>query len=201
MRHLSESNRRPQTSPSSTPPPSSTPTPPPSLAQEINQMEREMCSYLEWQLNVELSALKELESMVRKDFKGLGPYLAHYPLPVPSSGPFAHLKPSTNTIPAAIPSFSPGAPPSPPSAKSSRQSSVKSYPTPTDVPQLPSPPSSHLNIPSPANSMHSNVPSPANLMSPATSTVVAQPPLFNRRICLAKQPFAQPLFDSQWWRV
>ena len=53
---------------------------------EINQMEREMCSYLEWQLNVEPSALKEFESMVRKDFKGPGSYLAHYTLPDPSSG-------------------------------------------------------------------------------------------------------------------
>ncbi|RDX47704.1 cyclin-like protein, partial [Lentinus brumalis] len=32
---------------------------------EINQMEREMCSYLEWQLNIEPSALKEFEQQVR----------------------------------------------------------------------------------------------------------------------------------------
>ena len=43
---------------------------------EIDQMEREMCSYLEWQLNVEPSALKEFESMVRRDFKGPGPHPA-----------------------------------------------------------------------------------------------------------------------------
>ena len=48
-----------------------TPTSPGALlVREINQMEREMCSYLEWQLNVEPGALKELESMVRRDFKG-----------------------------------------------------------------------------------------------------------------------------------
>ena len=35
-------------------------------------MEQEMCSYLEWRL-VEPSALKEFESMVRKDFKDLDP--------------------------------------------------------------------------------------------------------------------------------
>jgi hypothetical protein len=127
---------------------------------EINQMEREMCSYLEWQLNVEPSALKEFESMVRKDFKGPGPYPAHYTLPAPSSGPFAHPKPSTNNIPTAIPSFGPGAPASPPSTassipqeKSSRRSSVDSYAVTTDPPQLPTPPASHSNIPSPANSM------------------------------------------------
>ena len=33
------------------------------------------------------------------------------------------------------------------------RSSVESYPTPTNVPQLPTPPSPHSNVPSPANSM------------------------------------------------
>jgi len=77
-----------------------------------------------------------------------------------SSGPFAHPKLSTSNIPTAIPSFGPGAPPSPtsatssiPSEKSSRRSSVDLYPTPTDAPQLPTPPASHSNVPSPANSM------------------------------------------------
>ena len=154
---------------------------------EINQMEREMCSYLEWQLNVEPSALKEFESMVRKDFKGPGPYPAHYTLPAPSSGPFAHPKPSTSNIPTAIPSFGPGAPPSPPSAtssipseKSSRRSSVESYPTPTDVPQLPTPPSSHSNVPSPANSMSPATPpnyegDSAKIVSSATSNTMQIP--------------------------
>lgn len=103
--------------------------------------------------------LNELESMVQKDFKGPGPYPAHYTLPASSSGPFAHPKPSTSNIPTAIPSFGPGAPPSPPSTtspvtpeKSSRRSSVDSYPTPTDVPHLPTPPASHSNVPSPENS-------------------------------------------------
>jgi len=77
-----------------------------------------------------------------------------------SSGQFAHPKPSTSNIPTAIPSFGPGAPPSPPSTttptltdKPSRRSSVDSYPTPTDPPQLPTPPAYHSNVPSPANSM------------------------------------------------
>ena len=53
---------------------------------EINQMEREMCSYLEWQLNIEPSALKEFEQKVRRDFKGFGPYPT-YVLPSPSGSP------------------------------------------------------------------------------------------------------------------
>ena len=125
--------------------------------QEINRMEHEMCSYLEWQLNVEPGALKEFESMVRRDFKGPGPYPA---LPAPSSGPFAHPKPSTSNIPTAILSFGPGAPPSPPSSnalippeKLSRRLLADPYPTSADVPQLPTPPASCSNVPSPANSV------------------------------------------------
>jgi Cyclin, N-terminal domain len=41
---------------------------------EINQMEREMCQYLDWELNIEPLTLKEFEAMVRKDFAGPGPY-------------------------------------------------------------------------------------------------------------------------------
>ena len=177
---------------------------------EINQMEREMCSYLEWQLNVELSALKEFESMVRKDFKGPGPYPAHYTLPAPSSGPFAHLKPSTSNIPTAIPSFGPGAPPSPPSAastipseKSSRRLSVESYPTPTDVLQLPTPPSSHSNVPSPANSMSPTTPpnyegDSVKMVSSATSNTMqisgdnVSPPYHHVHTCKSSPIPAHP---------
>jgi hypothetical protein len=44
---------------------------------EVNQMEREMCQYLDWELNVEPSTLKEFEDMVCKDFAGPGPYPAN----------------------------------------------------------------------------------------------------------------------------
>ena len=117
-----------------------------------------MCSYLKWQLNVEPSALKEFETIVWRDSRVR--YPAHYTLPAPSSGLFAHPKPSTSNIPTAIPSFGPGAPPSPPSTatptptdKPSRRSSVDSFPIPTDPPQPPIPPASHSNVPSLANSM------------------------------------------------
>ena len=33
---------------------------------EINQMEREMCQYLEWELNVDPVTLREFEDMIRK---------------------------------------------------------------------------------------------------------------------------------------
>ena len=44
---------------------------------EINQMEREMCQYLEWEFNMDPVALKEFEEMVCKDFMGVGPYLTY----------------------------------------------------------------------------------------------------------------------------
>ena len=43
---------------------------------EINQMEREMCSYLEWQLNVDKDVLQDFTLRVQKDFSGPGPYPA-----------------------------------------------------------------------------------------------------------------------------
>ncbi len=44
------------------------------LREIINQMEREMRSYLEWQLNIEPHTRLEFEHKVRRDFKGTGPY-------------------------------------------------------------------------------------------------------------------------------
>jgi len=41
---------------------------------EINQMEREMCSYLEWELTVDNPILSNFETMVKRDFRQAGPY-------------------------------------------------------------------------------------------------------------------------------
>ncbi|EPQ55085.1 hypothetical protein GLOTRDRAFT_41750, partial [Gloeophyllum trabeum ATCC 11539] len=65
---------------------------------EINQMEREMCSYLEWELNVEPSLLKEFEAKVKKDFAGAGPYPT-YTVPPPLSRKPSSPKPSSNPLP------------------------------------------------------------------------------------------------------
>jgi len=48
---------------------------------EINQMEREMCQYLEWELNVDPVTLRDFEEMVKKDFVGPRPYSTYYILP------------------------------------------------------------------------------------------------------------------------
>ena len=44
------------------------------------------------------NTLKEFETTVRRDFEGPGPYSAHYTLPAPSSGLFAHSKPSDGAV-------------------------------------------------------------------------------------------------------
>ena len=41
---------------------------------EMNQMEWEMCNYLEWELNIDTKMLKSIEMMVKEDFNGPGPY-------------------------------------------------------------------------------------------------------------------------------
>ena len=87
---------------------------------EINQMEREMCQYLDWELNVnvEPGTLKEFEDMVRKDFAGPGPYPTYVlqtisKLAATSSNPFPAIALNNSTSP--IPSFGPrhASPPKP----------------------------------------------------------------------------------------
>lgn len=68
---------------------------------EVNQMEREMCSYLELQLNIEPKNLKGFEDKVCRDFAGPGPY-PPIVLPQPAPSPFAHPGASSST---SIPSF------------------------------------------------------------------------------------------------
>lgn len=41
---------------------------------EINQMEREMCTYLDWELVVDNAILSNFEMMIKRDFRGAGPY-------------------------------------------------------------------------------------------------------------------------------
>ena len=59
------------------------------VLREINQMEREMCSYLEWQLNVDPTTLCDFQARVQLDFAGPGPYPSMV-LPQPAPAPFSH---------------------------------------------------------------------------------------------------------------
>ncbi|KAI5986857.1 hypothetical protein EDD15DRAFT_2199916 [Pisolithus albus] len=122
---------------------------------EINQMEREMCQYLEWELNVDPLTLSEFEAMVRKDFAGIGPFPTYIlpstkkSTPPPSTNPFApsstnfasspphpHRHPSPpRTAYAVPPSYStpPDTPEASPSFSSSSTSPASSAPPPTPV--------------------------------------------------------------------
>ncbi|KAI0696661.1 hypothetical protein C8T65DRAFT_832721 [Cerioporus squamosus] len=117
---------------------------------EINQMEREMCAYLEWQLNFEPGALKEFEEKVRRDFKGPGPYPLYEPKmplpdPMPSTTPYNIRMGSTAPAPTFTapsqqpPSMSPSRPMSspvpvhagaPPYSASSSVRAIKTYESP-----------------------------------------------------------------------
>jgi hypothetical protein len=97
---------------------------------EINQMEREMCGYLEWVLNVQNSELVEFEERVKKEFGG------------------QVIK--SSSIPASLPIHS-TTPPRPLQPRVAREPSSVSYPTPESSPPSPTSPS-HSNSTSPASS-------------------------------------------------
>ncbi|KAF8500141.1 hypothetical protein F5888DRAFT_1610407, partial [Russula emetica] len=63
--------------------------------QEINQMEREMCSYLEWQLNVDPTTLRDFQARVQQDFAHPGPYPPMV-LPQPAPASFSHQSTGNN---------------------------------------------------------------------------------------------------------
>ncbi|KAI0753096.1 hypothetical protein C8Q80DRAFT_1096589 [Daedaleopsis nitida] len=133
---------------------------------EINQMEREMCSYLEWQLNIEPSALKEFEQKVRRDFKGLGPYPT-YVLPSPAPSPMP------STTPYTAPSN--GIAPTPSFAARSQHPPSTSPPKPIPPPvpvHAGAPPYSATSSPSTPDTPDT----PESSMSTSTSPASSAPP-------------------------
>lgn len=129
---------------------------------EVNQMEREMCSYLDWELTVDNVLLREFETMVRRDFKSPDGPFPTYSLTMVSKRAMRAAQSSTATpLPEPIASTSPipmftngTRHPSPASSEASpqRRKRTKVY--------ADSPP----ETPSPSYSMSS----PASSASPAT---------------------------------
>ena len=125
---------------------------------EINQMEREMCSYLEWQLNVgslRRCAIFRLDQAgVQLDFAGPGP-CPPMVLPQPAPAPFSHQGTGNNinsSTGSSIPAF------------------ASRVPLSKDAPVIPSPairtyPSSPPDTP---EASHSASTSPASSVSPQT---------------------------------
>ena len=125
---------------------------------EINQMEREMFQYLDWELNVKPSTLKEFKDIVCKDFAGPGPYPTFVlqtisKLATTSTNPFPTVAPNNSTSP--IPSFGPrhASPPKPtpsPPQIHHHQNPQSAHISPLSTPDTPSP--SRLDSTSPASS-------------------------------------------------
>ncbi|KAG6879917.1 hypothetical protein C0992_009581 [Termitomyces sp. T32_za158] len=129
---------------------------------EINQMEREMCNYLEWELNVDESVLATFEKRLREDYASPdGPYPTYSPSMVSKRVPKAPTTPVSNaTTPPAhehsdttspIPSFGNHRQQTPPVTT---QSAASTW-TARSSPQTPSP-------------SYSTSTSPASSASPAT---------------------------------
>jgi len=91
---------------------------------EINQMEREMCSYLEWELTVDGKILQNFDQRIRVDFASpTGPYptyelkdVSKDPAPRKAKGPSSQSStpvpvPVPHTTTSAIPSFGQQHPP------------------------------------------------------------------------------------------
>ncbi|KIJ15514.1 hypothetical protein PAXINDRAFT_77274 [Paxillus involutus ATCC 200175] len=119
---------------------------------EINQMEREMCQYLEWELNVDPVTLHEFEEMIRKDFVGPGPYPTYIlpstkkTTPPPTANPFA----SSSTGPSPSPSCGQRYPSPPKPVYQPPPNPSSAYMTPPTTPDTPSP--SYSTSTSPASS-------------------------------------------------
>lgn len=185
---------------------------------EINQMEREMCSYLEWELTVDATILKNFETMVRKDFNGQGPYptyvmsmfsskkhdispSSHPPVPPPNS--------STSPIPMFSNTHS-STPPPPPKTPYEHQklqqvplrkpvrsiATVARYASPPNTP--PSPSSSDSS--SPTSSTSSNCPVTPNSdanhtvgIASATSSATSSPMFTMEAFAKKTIPVTHPL--------
>ncbi|KAG6920192.1 hypothetical protein DXG01_004961 [Tephrocybe rancida] len=124
---------------------------------EINQMEREMCNYLEWELSVDNAILDNFETRLREDYKSpSGPYPS-YPLSMVSK---RAAKAASSTTSTPVPE--PNATTSPiPNFGNQRQQTPPS----TAQPAIPTWSARSPQTPSPS---FSNSTSPASSASPAT---------------------------------
>ncbi|KAG8985868.1 hypothetical protein FRB93_005594 [Tulasnella sp. JGI-2019a] len=112
---------------------------------EINQMEREMCSYLEWILNVKPEELAEFEADVKKDYGTGGVKVGIATSPATTTAeasPVATAPRAVVTVATTV-----AAPIAPPAARAVA-TSLNPYPSPESSPPTPS----HSDSSSPASS-------------------------------------------------
>ncbi|KAF8622681.1 hypothetical protein AX15_006783 [Amanita polypyramis BW_CC] len=132
---------------------------------EINQMEREMCSYLDWELNVDSDTLAGFERAVKKDFAQQQDSYTPYPVEMVSKRAIraavsktATPIPEPNSTTSPIPVFSQqrnATPTKPNSQPSSRGSSTWSSPNSSDTN---TPPATYSTSTSPASSASPSTP-------------------------------------------
>ncbi|KAF7782692.1 hypothetical protein Agabi119p4_2068 [Agaricus bisporus var. burnettii] len=128
---------------------------------EVNQMEREMCGYLDWEIVVDNETLTSFEGAIRRDFSSDRDSYPSYPNVMVSRR--AALVASTTNSPVPEPSSST----SPVPGFSTRPKS--NQPTPSHSPSLSSSsPWSRSNTPDTPPSSYSNSASPASSGSPRT---------------------------------
>ncbi|KAJ3868293.1 MAG: hypothetical protein NXY57DRAFT_34611 [Lentinula lateritia] len=127
---------------------------------EINQMEREMCNYLDWELTVDNPILADFTTMVKEDFSSSqGPYPT-YPLKVVSKR--AAKAASTSTKSTPIPEHNSTTSPIPIGHSSSPRKPPQSL-----VPPRKGSPTIDMSPDTPASS-YSDTTSPATSSSPQT---------------------------------
>jgi hypothetical protein len=131
---------------------------------EVNQMEREMCAYLEWELNVDAVILKEFQENVLRDFTSeTGPYPT-YVLNLKQKSSKTLENPSTITNSSSpIPNFAHTRPAQPALSVSTVTSTLRPS-APSTVSSSTTSPSS-ASTPSPSYTANT---SPANSASPTT---------------------------------
>ncbi|KAL0955762.1 hypothetical protein HGRIS_001976 [Hohenbuehelia grisea] len=107
---------------------------------EINQMEREMCSYLDWELTVDNPILNNFEAMVKRDFRGPGPYptysvnlVSKRAMKAAASASATPVPPPHATTTSPIPSFAQ-------QDKTPKPKPANPYPIHTNCPTYSSPP-------------------------------------------------------------
>ncbi|KAJ7502950.1 hypothetical protein B0H11DRAFT_1987142 [Mycena galericulata] len=137
---------------------------------EINQMEREMCNYLDWELTVDNPILSNFETMIQRDFapNAKGPYPT-YSLHMVSK---RAAKAAASTSATPIPEPNSTTSPIPAFGQQRQATPTKAYPPPPP-PIIPPPlykkPASPMTPDTPSHS-YSNTTSPASSISPPTPT-------------------------------
>ncbi|KAF6751050.1 hypothetical protein DFP72DRAFT_909176 [Ephemerocybe angulata] len=149
---------------------------------EVNQMERELCNYLDWELTVDNPILSNFETAVRRDFAQDHGQYPDYPLTKVSKRA-AHADASTaaTTVPepsditTAVPGFGQyRQSPSTTRPDSSQKSSSKRWKAPHSDPNTPSP--SHSSTTSPASSASPQTPLNLETVRARIHGIDASPP-------------------------